>query len=100
MKKVIGIEPSEQALKIAKEIYPPKKYPNIEWINDFAENGLRHLEFENQFFFSGCVLSHLKDESVIQICETICKITKNGSGFHFVKTGGLSFMIICGMFVR
>ena len=49
--KVIGIEPSEQALKIAKEIYPPKEYPNIEWINDYAENGIRQLEFEKPVFF-------------------------------------------------
>ena len=90
--KVIGIEPSESALKIAKEIYPLKKYPNIEWINDFAENGLRQLEFDKPvFFFSGCVLSHLKDESVIQICEMICKITKDGSGFSFCENWGTEF---------
>ena len=47
---VIGIEPSSSALNIAKDIYPSEVYPNISWINDFAEEALDKLSFEQPVF--------------------------------------------------
>ena len=89
---VIGIEPSSSALNIAKDIYPSEVYPNISWINDFAEEALDKLSFEQPIFlFSGCVLSHLTDEAVINITAKISKITTSGSGLSFCENWGKEF---------
>lgn len=89
---VIGIEPSSSALKIAKNIYPSEVYPNITWINDFAEEALDKLSFEEPvFLFSGCVLSHLTDEAVKNITAKISKITTSGSGLSLCENWGKEF---------
>ena len=89
---VIGIEPSSSALNIAKDIYPSEVYPNISWINDFAEEALDKLSFEQPvFLFSGCVLSHLTDEAVINITAKISKITTSGSGLSLCENWGKEF---------
>ena len=89
---VIGIEPSSSALKIAKDIYPSEVYPNITWINDFAEEALDKLSFEQPvFLFSGCVLSHLTDEAVKNITAKISKITTSGSGLSLCENWGKEF---------
>lgn len=88
-KKVIGIEPSKNALYIAQEIYAKEEYPNIDWVNDFAENRIQQLQFDVPiFFFSGCVMSHLKDTSVVKICKKISDISVSGSGFSLCENWG------------
>ena len=87
--KVIAIEPSNAALNTAKILFPQNKYSNIEWIEGFAENILAKLKLEKpSFFITGCVLSHLTDKSVKQICETINKIGHKDSILAFSECWG------------
>ena len=88
-KKVIGIEPSAKAVEIAQELYPAKKFPNIEWIVGFAEDKLPTLNLTTPtLFVTGCVLSHLQDKSVITICKAINNIATTGSILSFAECWG------------
>jgi precorrin-6B methylase 2 len=78
--KVIGIEPSQAAVDISKEIYTKDTYPNITWLQGLAEEVLPTLKLETPtLFLTGCVLSHIRDKEVIQICEAITKAAPQGS---------------------
>jgi SAM-dependent methyltransferase len=88
-KRVIGIEPSSAALDIARSIYPRSDYPNIEWVQGFAEEQLGSLKFEEPVLFvSGTVLSHLTDDSVAKICAILNKIAPVGSILSFAEIWG------------
>jgi SAM-dependent methyltransferase len=76
--KVYAIEPSKAALDIAQKLYPNE--PNINWINDFALEALQKLAFNEPILVDfNCVLSHLEDEAVIEICEEVDRITTTKS---------------------
>lgn len=85
--KVYAIEPSTAALNIAQELYPNE--PNITWINNFALEGLKELSSEEPILFAcNCVLSHLEDEAVIEICEEINRIALPKSVLAFSECFG------------
>ncbi len=72
-KKVYAIEPSEQAIEIAKKIYPNNK--KVKYINGFAEEEISKLKLSKPTFFSTmCCLAHLEDEDVLGILKTIDNI--------------------------
>lgn len=72
--RVIGIEPSSTALSFARQLYPHNGFPSIQWIEGFAENVLSQIEFaEPVLFVTGCVLAHLPDDVVIQICKRVAQ---------------------------
>jgi len=76
--KVYAIEPSESAIDIAKRLYPDQN--KVKYINGFAEEELLKIKLTKPSLFSTlCVLTHLKDESVIPILSAIDNIAKIGS---------------------
>ena len=69
-KKIIAIETSKEAVKLAKKRY--KKHSNINWINGFAEDCISKIEFKKPVLFTSLhVLSHLTDNQVLKICKII-----------------------------
>lgn len=88
--KVFGIEPSKHAQEISKKLYPENS--KIEWINDFAQKALAGISIEEPALFnSSCVLSHLDDRTVKQICAEINRISKPGSCLSFSECHGMYF---------
>ena len=86
--KVYAIEPSIPAMKAAKFLYG--KASNIVWINGFAEEEIRKLNLESPaLFYCACVLSHLEDSSVEEICASINSVAKSGSRFSFSENWGI-----------
>lgn len=76
--KVYAIEPSESAIDIAKRLYPDQK--KVKYINGFAEEELFKIKLTKPTFFSTlCVLTHLEDETVISILNSMNKISSTGS---------------------
>jgi len=76
--KVYAIEPSESAIDIAKRLYPDQK--KVKYINGFAEEELHKIKLTKPSLFSTlCVLTHLKDESVIPILGAINDLAQTGS---------------------
>lgn len=82
-KKVIAIETSKEAVKIARKRY--KNYSNINWINGFAEDYISKIEFKEPVLFTSChVLSHLTDNQVLKICKIMnSKKTPKNSILNF-----------------
>ena len=77
-KKVYAIEPSEEAIEIAKKIYPDNK--KVKYINGFAEEEISKLKLSKSTFFSTmCCLAHLEDDDVSGILKSIDKISPIGS---------------------
>lgn len=84
---VYGIEPSEAALKLGKEIY--KNVDNITWIHGFAEEQLQKISLEAPaLFYCACVLSHLHHETAEAICSAIDQIAPPGSVICFSENWG------------
>ena len=78
--KVYAIEPSNAAINISKEIYSNQK--KVKYINGFAEEELLKIKLTKPSLFSTlCVLTHLEDETVISILESMNKISSTGSVF-------------------
>ena len=76
--KVYAIEPSKSAIDIAKRLYPDQK--KVKYINGFAEEELLKIKLTKPTFFSTlCVLTHLEDETVISILNSMNKISSTGS---------------------
>lgn len=90
-KKVEGIEPSVAAIKIAKELHPKEQFPNIEWHNGYAEEVLKSLSIEATptLFITGCVLSHLRDQEVAEICKVVNARAKIGSALSWSECWGV-----------
>jgi len=87
--KVIAIEPSQAGIDIAKQIYPTDQYPNITWVNGFAESILPTLKLDAPtLFLTGCVLSHIRDKEVVKICTEITKSAPTGSVLSFAECWG------------
>jgi len=87
MDKVYAIEPSEAGIEMSKRLH--SEHPNIEWIVGFGEEQLPKLSLEGPaIFHTGCVLSHLEDDSVIDICEAIDKIALPNSVLSFCELWG------------
>jgi trans-aconitate methyltransferase len=86
---VYAIEPSDAAVSISKTLYPTTTYPNINWINSFAEKALPSLALPSPtLFLTGCVLSHIRDEEVARICKAIDRIAPTGSVFSLAECWG------------
>jgi SAM-dependent methyltransferase len=86
---VIGIEPSQAAVDISKTIYPANTYPNITWIQGFAEEILPTLKIESPtLFLTGCVLSHIRDKEVTKICQAISAAAPIGSVMSLAECFG------------
>ena len=76
--KVYAIEPSNAAINISKEIYSNQK--KVKYINGFAEEELSKIKLTKPSLFSTlCVLTHLRDETVVPILSAIDKIAQTGS---------------------
>jgi SAM-dependent methyltransferase len=87
-KKVISLEPSAAEVEIAKKLCPPQ-LQNIEYRVGFAENELKKLELSDKtLFVAGCVLSHLPDKVVAEICRIISVKTPIGSLLVFAECYG------------
>lgn len=87
--EVIAIEPSRAALEIAKELYPPATYANISWIEGFAEVELKKMKLGGPaMFFTGCVLSHIRDKEVMKICHSVTQVASVGSVLSFAECFG------------
>jgi len=87
--EIIGIEPSSIGLEYARQIYDAENYPNIKWINGFAENELPLLNIQKPtLFVTGCVLAHLTDDAVVQICAAINTIAPKGSILSLAEPWG------------
>ena len=85
---VIGIEPSNAAIEIAKHIYTS----DVTHFCGMAENILQELTlFKPTLFTTFIVLSHLTDPVVIKILREIDKIAPKGSVFIFNENYGQSF---------
>jgi SAM-dependent methyltransferase len=89
-REVVGIEPSAAALAIAAKVFPKDQYPNVTWINGFAEDVLPTLKLEEpSLFVTGCVLAHLTDSAVERICNAICRTAAAGSLLGFSEPWGI-----------
>lgn len=87
--KVIAIEPSQAAVNISKEIYSQTDYPNITWITGFAEKELPLIKLKGpSLFLTGCVLSHIRDKEVINICKKINEVAPSRSILSFAECWG------------
>lgn len=87
--RVIGIEASAAGLEIAKRLYPENSYPNISWVQGFAEDVLPTLDLSQPaFFLTGVVLSHLRDKEVMRICEVLNTKAAQGSILCFSECWG------------
>lgn len=87
--KVIAIEPSSAAIEISKSIYPHEEYPNITWMEGFAEQVLPTLDIkEPSLFLTGCVLNHIRDKEVAVICDAISIVAPKGSILSFAENWG------------
>ncbi len=87
--RVIAIEPSSAAIEISRAAYPPNTYPNIEWVNGLAEEVLPTLSLAiPSLFLTGCVLSHIRDKEVQEICAVITKAAPPGSILSFAECWG------------
>jgi hypothetical protein len=88
-KTVIGIEPSSTAIKMAKELHPPK---NIQWEVGFAEDKIKEIKCKEPIaFFTSIVLSHLTDEAVAKVCHSINSVAPRGSILDFGEAWGKEF---------
>jgi len=86
---VLAFEPSAAALDISKRAYPTGIYPNITWIQGFAEEVLPTLHLPTPtIFFTGCVLSHLRDKEALLICRLIDETAPAGSVISFAEAWG------------
>ena len=82
-KKIIAIETSKEAIKLAKKRY--KKHANIKWVHGFGEDCISKLQFKKPVLFTTChVLSHLTNNQVVKICRIInSEITPKNSILNF-----------------
>ena len=81
-KTIYGIEPSEAAIKIAKTIYQDNT--NINYLTGYAEECLKKINVnEPTLFTTSIVLSHIEDNSVIQILKEMNKVAPVDSMFIF-----------------
>lgn len=89
MDLVIALEPSQAALDISKRAYGSDKYPNITWIEGFAEKILPEISLKTPtLFLTGCVLSHLRDKEVLKICAAINEVAPSESVLSFAECWG------------
>jgi SAM-dependent methyltransferase len=85
---VIGIEPSNAAIEIAKNIYNNK----INYLCGFAENELKKIKLEKPTLFTTfIVLSHINDSNVQKILKEMDNIAPKGSVFIFNENYGKEF---------
>lgn len=77
---VIAIEPSQAGIDIAKRVFPTDTHQNITWHHGFAEDILPTLQLTTPvLYITGCVLSHLRDQEVVKICNAINATAPTGS---------------------
>lgn len=74
-KKVLGIEPSAEAIKTAKEIN--KEHHNVEFLQADMVEGLSSLKIEQPIFITtSTVLSHITDEWVAEFLKVVNSLPK------------------------
>lgn len=87
--RVVAIEPSDAALRLASQLFPAAQYPNVEWKCGFAEDVIKSMRFDAPaLFITGCVLSHLPDEVVDRVCLAINGLAPRGSILAFAECWG------------
>lgn len=85
--RVVALEPSAAALRLACELFP--QATTITWQQGFAETLLPNLRLTTPTaFFTGCVLSHLRDAEVIKICAALNAVAPPGSILGFSECWG------------
>jgi SAM-dependent methyltransferase len=92
-KRVEGIEPSAAGISIAKQLHPKEKYPNIVWHQGFAESVLKEILIDRTpvLLITGCVLSHLRDKEVMDICNVVNNMAKVGSALSWSEGWGKEY---------
>lgn len=87
---VYAIEPSSAAIEIGKKLNPNNT--KIKWLNGFAQEFISKLPLEGPAIFNSlCVLSHLENYDVVEICEQIDKVAKIGSVLSFSECYGCDY---------
>lgn len=90
IEKVWSIEPSQWALGMAKELYGSN--PKIEWILGYAQDGLDKVQPTKPLvIFSGCVLSHLRDDVVVTILGKLDEKAPKGSKMALSENWGIEW---------
>ena len=85
---VIGIEPSQAGINIAKKIHDN----DLTYLCGFAEDMLSNITLNSPTLFTTfIVLSHLPDDVVIKILKEMNKVAPKGSVFIFNENYGASF---------
>ena len=92
LNKIYGIEPSQGAVDIAKKIYP-NTASELNYICGFAEDELLKINLNDEptFFTTFIVLSHIEDDVVIRILDSINKVAPRGSVLIFNENYGPEF---------
>ncbi|MEE9573909.1 MAG: class I SAM-dependent methyltransferase, partial [Candidatus Neomarinimicrobiota bacterium] len=86
---IIGIEPSEAALDIAKKVHNSS---DVKYLCGLAENILPTVELKNKTLFTTfIVLSHIPDAIVKKILKSMDDIAPKGSVFIFNENYGTEF---------
>jgi len=87
-KNVIGIEPSQAAINIAKKLHDN----DVTYLCGRAEDMLSNITLNNPTLFTTfIVLSHLTDDIVIKILKEMDKVASKGSVFIFNENVGTEF---------
>ena len=85
---LIGIEPSQAAINIAKKLHDN----DITYLCGLAEDMLHNITLDNPTLFTTfIVLSHLPDDVVIKILKEMDKVAPEGSVFVFNENVGTEF---------
>jgi SAM-dependent methyltransferase len=85
---VIGIEPSQAGIDIAKKLHNN----DITYLCGLAEDILPNITLNNSTLFTTfIVLSHLPDDVVIKILKEMNKVAPKGSVFIFNENYGTEF---------
>jgi hypothetical protein len=88
---VYSIEPSIEAINIAKKIHE-KKCNKIIWYNGYSEEILPNLKFTDPVLFvTGRVLSHLSDREVKKIIKAVDNNSVSGSVICFTELWGETY---------
>jgi hypothetical protein len=90
--QVIGIEPSDAAIGIARQLFPTSSHPNIDWRIGFSQDVIPTLSITAPaLWVTMVVLSHLPDNVVSQTCQAVNRIAKPGSLLSFSECWGPEF---------
>jgi len=87
--RVISIEPSSNAIAIAKDHFLAPSFGRIEWRCDYAEKQLHNLDSNVPILVtSSVVLSHLRDDAAKKVLAALDENSLEGSQFLLTEAWG------------